>query len=138
MPFFVPSPNCTHLWLDVFYHPVHFLSLFWLFKGFCHGISDLYVLYFNQISSLYYLLFLYCPVPLLLKVYIHCVILYSYRDAMIFSIFHSLTSSFLLLSPHSHLRQNWKYNLVISLLCLYAYEYLYVYIYIYIYTYIFI
>jgi hypothetical protein len=65
--------------------------------GGCHGISDLYTLYFNQISPL--LILSLRPAPLLFKSSVNCILLSAYSDAMFqyFSLQNSPSLSHLLI-----------------------------------------
>jgi hypothetical protein len=80
-------------------------------------------LYFDQIYPLYYLLFLYCPAPLLDNS--QCISLYHlqtmYLDIIYYHFFPSSTSP-------NPLRQSHYYNHVFLSLSLYIYTCVYVYI----------
>jgi hypothetical protein len=58
------------------------LNVYWQFKGFHFGISDMYLLYFNQINPDHYLFFLCCLAHLLFNSLQCIMLLSSYTDTM--------------------------------------------------------
>jgi hypothetical protein len=60
-----PIPVVSTSWKDMFYIPVfYFCKCIFIFsKAFCHSISSMNILHFNQINPLYYFPYPFLPTP---------------------------------------------------------------------------
>jgi hypothetical protein len=93
-------------------------------RGFCLGISQMYISYFNQIKPLLLNLSLLSGFPITQQLSVHFVILSSHTDAVWFNIIYFLSFSFPLLPYQSPLRQTHYYSHVLSLIFIYIYTHI--------------
>jgi hypothetical protein len=136
----LPSPLplvSTHR-QELFYFPVlhFFLSVYWLFKRFHLGISDIYISCFNQMNLLHYLLFLHHPAPLLFDSLQFIALYYLHTQMQCVSIFftlcHSLSLPCLSLIPLERLTNKILFSLSFSVFVhIYTYNHICIHVYIY-------